>query len=121
MKYKKNDIVEGKVTGIEDYGIFVSLDDNITGLIHISQISSSFVRNVSDYVEIGELIQARVIDVDESNNKLKLSLKDYSFHEDTKKLHPIVETKSGFTKLQNSLPEWILLKESEIEKNQKKP
>ena len=120
MKYKKDDIVRGKVTGIESYGIFILMDDDVTGLIHISQISDSFVRNVSDYVEIGEYIQAKVIEVDEANNKLKLSLKDFDFHGDTKKLHPIVETKSGFSKLRNSLEGWILSKENEIDKNQKK-
>ena len=39
MKYKKEDIVTCTVTGIEEYGIFVKLDDNCTGLIHISEIS----------------------------------------------------------------------------------
>lgn len=120
MKYKVNDIVRGKVTGIESYGIFISLDDNVTGLIHISQISDSFVKNVSDYVEIGEVIPAKIIEIDEKNNKLKLSLKDFHFSENTKKLHPIEETKSGFSELKNSLDKWISLKEEEIRKNQKK-
>ena len=120
MKYKKDDIVLGKVTGIEDYGIFVLVDDSITGLIHISEISSAFVRNVSDYVEMGEMIQAKVLEVNEDNHNLKLSLKNMNSSTNSKKLHPIVETKSGFTKLKNSLDKWIDSKKCEIEKNQKK-
>ena len=54
-KYKPGDIVTAKVTGISEYGIFVLLEDNTTGLIHISEISSSFVRNISDYVELNEV------------------------------------------------------------------
>ena len=42
-KYERDKTVIGCVTGIESYGIFVSLDDNYTGLIHISEISSDFV------------------------------------------------------------------------------
>ena len=50
--YKKGDMVKGKVTGIEKYGIFVSINDGVTGLIHISEISDAFVKNVFDYVEM---------------------------------------------------------------------
>lgn len=118
MKYKKNDIVKGKVTGIEDYGIFVLLDDNITGLIHISEISSAFVRNVSDYVEIGEIIYAKVLETDEENRKVKLSLKRFENQNDTKKLHPIKETESGFAELKKSLDKWIDKKEKELIKKE---
>ena len=44
-QYKKGEIVTGCVTGIEKYGIFVSLDDYYSGLIHISEISDFFVKN----------------------------------------------------------------------------
>ena len=44
--YKIGDIVKGKVTGIENYGIFLLMEDGYTGLIHISEISEKFVRNV---------------------------------------------------------------------------
>ena len=61
-QYKKGQIVKGCVTGIENYGIFVSLDDYYSGLIHISEISDFFVKNPADYVHIGETIRARVVD-----------------------------------------------------------
>ena len=74
-KIKIGDVVFGKVTGIEKYGIFLSLDDNINGLIHISEISNSFVKNVEDYASIGETIKAKVIAIDHNYEKLKLSIK----------------------------------------------
>ena len=50
------DIVTGVVTGIENYGIFVSLGEHGSGLIHISEVSDYFVRNINDYVELNETI-----------------------------------------------------------------
>ena len=114
--YKTGDIVEGIVTGIEDYGIFVLVDSNVTGLIHISEISNTFVRNVSDYAKINDSIKAKVIEYDEENNKLKLSIKDFVNEKNGKNRHDIVETKSGFTNLKNHLDKWIELKEKEITK-----
>ena len=118
MDYKINEIVCGKVTGIEDYGFFVILNDNITtGLVHISEISNSFVRNVSDYVKIGDMVYVKIIGIDTNNNtKLRLSIKDIDYKENCKNKHGIVETKSGFTKLKSSLSTWIEEKEQEINK-----
>ena len=55
-KYEKGEIVLGCVTGIEKYGIFVNLDEYYSGLIHISEVSSSFVRYIHDFVKLGETI-----------------------------------------------------------------
>lgn len=114
--YKIGDIVKGKVTGIEDYGIFLLVDDDVTGLIHISEISDGFVRNVSDYAEIGETISAEVIEYDEVNKKLKLSIKNDNFVKKSKKNLPIKETKIGFKSLSEKLDGWIENKEKEISK-----
>ena len=120
-KYKVGDIVVGKVTGICEYGIFVSLEDNVTGLIHISEISSSFVRNVADYVELNEQIECKVLeDSEEENAKLKLSIKDLNYHKNSDRRQNIKETKSGFSTLKSSLNQWISDKEEEMNKNQKK-
>ena len=51
-KYEKGKIITGCVTGVENYGIFVTLDEYYSGLIHISEISNNFVRNINDYVNI---------------------------------------------------------------------
>ena len=75
-KYQVGDIVTVSVTGVEKYGIFVGLDEYYSGLIHISEISSGFVRNVNDYVNLGEVIRAKVLEIDEDTLHVKLSIKD---------------------------------------------
>lgn len=106
-KIKIGDIVFGKVTGIEKYGIFLSLDDNINGLIHISEISNSFVKNVGDYASIRETIKAKVIAIDHNYEKLKLSIKDIDYRSQKKFSGKIKETGSGFGILKESLEQWI--------------
>ena len=112
--YKVGDIVKGKVTGIENYGIFLLVDENITGLIHISEISDSFVKNVEDYAKVGDIISAKVIEYDDVEKKLKLSIKSL-FNENSKKTG-IIETKSGFSNLHKELDKWIEKKEQELSK-----
>jgi len=114
--YKIGDIVKGKVTGIEDYGIFLLVDDDVTGLIHISEISDSFVRNVADYAEIGEIIKAKVIEYDADERKLKLSIKNDGCIKKSKRCVPIKETKNGFAGLSKQLDTWINDKEMEMAK-----
>ena len=101
---KKGDSVKGKVTGIENYGIFLSMDDGYTGLIHISEISEKFVRNVSDYVRLDDVIYARVIEVDKDNKRYKLTIKNYDYREGRN--NDIVDV-NGFTPLAEALPNWI--------------
>lgn len=105
-RYKRGEIITGYVTGIEKYGIFVNIDDNYSGLIHISEITSSYVRNINDYAKIGEIIRAKVIEVDE-NNQLKLSVKNIDYRITRKKSSKIEETESGFSTLIVMLNKWI--------------
>ena len=75
-KYKVGSVVEGTVTGIESYGVFISLDEFYNGLIHISEISNGFVKNINDFVTLGETIKVKVVEVDEDLGQVKLSIKD---------------------------------------------
>ncbi len=111
-KYANNKIVEGRVTGIERYGIFVSLDDYSSGLIHISEISDKYVSDIKNYAHIGEKIRVRIISQDDVNNQVKLSIKNIDYRINEKHSH-IKETGSGFGILKESLNEWI---EDKIEK-----
>ena len=116
-KYKKGKIIRGTVTGIESYGVFVSCDEYYSGLIHISEISHGFVKNVADYVNIGDVINVEILDVDESLGQLKLSIKniDYKKHKATRR-RKIVETSLGFSTLAYHLPIWV---EEGVKKNKK--
>ncbi len=112
--YNVGDIVKGRVTGVQDYGIFLLVNNKDTGLIHISEISDSYVRNILDYVSIDEVISAKVIDYDKENGKLKLSIKDFPYHGNSRKYRGIKETPSGFSNLGKKLDEWILDKEAKM-------
>lgn len=107
-KYKKGKIVCGTVTGVESYGVFVSFDEYYSGLIHISEMSHGFVRNVNDFVQIGDVIYVEILDIDEKSFHLKLSIKDIDykrkFYNRRKK---ILETSRGFKTLEYKLPFWI--------------
>ncbi len=111
--YQIGDIIEGTVTGISEYGTFISVDDTYSGLIHISEISKSFVKSIEDYVTIGENILCEVLDVDKESYHLKLSIKNINY-----KLIPkygkIKDTKTGFKALQMKLPIWMREKLKEI-------
>ena len=114
-QYKKGEIVTGCVTGIEKYGIFVSLDEYYSGLIHISEISDFFVKNPLDYVYVGETIKALVIDdSDLDSYHVKLSIKNIDYKFTKKKRKKIIETTSGFKTLQEALPGLIETKKEEI-------
>lgn len=111
-KIEKDKIVTGYVTGIEPYGIFVNLDEYYDGLIHISEVSSDFVRNIFDYATIGETLKMKVIDVNEKSHQVKLSIKDLDYRiENNKK---IIETTHGFKTLESNLPLWINDKIAEL-------
>ena len=112
--FKQNDVIQAKVTGIQEYGAFVNINDEYDGLIHISEISYGFVRNINDYVRIGDKIYAEVLDVDDNTNQLKLSIKDIDYKNDGSKLKRIAETKSGFEPLKDNLDSWINGKIKEI-------
>lgn len=117
-KIEKGRIIRGTVTGIESYGVFVSCDDYYSGLIHISEISHGFVKNISDYVRVGDVIYVEVLDIDEELGHLKLSIKNIDYK---KKMFvrrkKIKETPLGFKTLEYKLPIWI---EESVKKAKKK-
>ncbi|MBQ2695272.1 S1 RNA-binding domain-containing protein [Candidatus Saccharibacteria bacterium] len=71
-KLNVGDIIKGVVTGVVDFGVFVNVD-GIEGLVHISEISWERVNNPSDYVKIGDVIEAKIIAIDKE--RLSLSMK----------------------------------------------
>lgn len=75
-QYKIGDEIEGEVTGIVDFGIFIKLDGNIEGLVHISEISWSLVEDPRELYKIGEKIKVKVIEIDKG--KISLSIKALS-------------------------------------------
>lgn len=72
-------ILKVEVTGLQKYGAFVKFGKQ-RGLIHISEIKSGYVSDIHDVIEVGETYQAQVIDLDEFNGKISLSLRTLEKH-----------------------------------------
>ena len=119
-KYKVGSIVKGSVTGIEDYGVFVNLDEYYSGLIHISELSHKFVRDVNDYVKLGQVIKAEVVEVNEELGQVKLSIKNINQKRVRLKKMEIEEVGSGFGILHDNLDKWMEEKKDEILKKSDK-
>lgn len=112
-KVKKSDVIKATVTGVQKYGAFVNTED-YEGLIHISEISYGYVKNVNDYLKVGDNIFVEVVDIDDEDNHLKLSIKDIDYKKDGTRLKRMAETKSGFKPLKDNLETWINEKIKEI-------
>ncbi|WP_255170229.1 translation initiation factor IF-2 subunit alpha [Natrononativus amylolyticus] len=92
MKYSgwpnTGELVVGKIDEIEDFGVFVDLEEyqDKRGLIHISEVASGWIKNVRDHVREGQIVVCKVLDVDESHEQIDLSLKDVNDHQRSDKI-----------------------------------
>ncbi|MDI9441849.1 MAG: S1 RNA-binding domain-containing protein [Firmicutes bacterium] len=73
MSIDVGSIVEGKVTGITNFGAFVELSNGQTGLVHISEVADAYVKDIKDYVNENDTVKVKVINV--SDGKIGLSIK----------------------------------------------
>jgi len=110
MKYNVGQIVEGVVTGIQAYGAFVQLDAETTGLIHISELSDAYVKDISLFVKVKDVVKVKVLDIDEHTHQVRLSYK--AIHDTPRKSRPKPSREKqndslGFSTLAEILPQWI--------------
>ncbi len=77
MQIEVGSILEGRVTGITKFGAFVDLGEGKSGMVHISEISNTYVENVSDFLSEGDQVKVKVIGINE-NGKISLSIKKLS-------------------------------------------
>jgi small subunit ribosomal protein S1 len=74
-RYRKGDVVTGKVTNVTDFGAFVELEEGIEGLVHVSEISREKVEKPSDVLKVGDTVSAMVLHVDPHERRIGLSMK----------------------------------------------
>ena len=74
-KYAVGNVVEGKVARLADFGAFVNLEQGIDALLHVSQISTDRIEKPSDVLKVGDVVKAKVTDLDAENKKISLSIK----------------------------------------------
>ena len=74
-KYKLNDVVEAPISRISQFGAFMDLDGGIQGLIHLSEISHGVVKDIKEFVKVGEIVKAKIINFEPKKKRIGLSLK----------------------------------------------
>ena len=66
--------LQGKVTGITNFGAFVELTDGSTGLVHISEVADNYVKDINEHLKVGDEVEVKVLNV-EKDGKIGLSIK----------------------------------------------
>jgi S1 RNA binding domain protein len=74
MPVEVGQILDGRITGITKFGAFVELPDGVTGLVHISEVADSFVKDVNDYLKRNDMVKVKVIGVSQ-DGKISLSIR----------------------------------------------
>jgi general stress protein 13 len=116
-------VLTGKVTGIQAYGAFVALDENNQGLVHISEITHGYVKDINEYLKVGDEVKVKVLSVDKEAGKIGLSIRateEAPAQAVTENKAPKApkarkrqaealqaETEPGFNTLKDKLQEWI--------------
>ncbi|GGG24746.1 general stress protein 13 [Lysinibacillus alkalisoli] len=115
-KYEVGDIVVGTVTGVQPYGAFIALDDVTQGLVHISEITYGFVKNVADFLTVGDTVTVKILEVDAREAKISLSIR--ALQERPQQRRKETPRKSlqakvdemdanGFNSLRDKMQDWI--------------
>ena len=74
MQFEEGVIVSGKITGLTDFGAFVELEGGKTGMIHISEVASNYVKDIREHVSVGQEVKAKIISVS-PEGKISLSIR----------------------------------------------
>jgi len=122
--HEVGELIVGKVTGVKPYALFLTFEDGSQGLLHISEISDGFIRDIEKYGTFGDEIRVKILSIDKNNGFLRLSYKQvdeadrYNTHDNTKRNTPLSVDEADFTPLKEKLPEWIAntLKKAKEEK-----
>ncbi|MCP4133939.1 MAG: S1 RNA-binding domain-containing protein [bacterium] len=96
-KYPPRKVVSGFISGITKFGVFVKLEDEVEGLIHISELSKARIEDLEDHFKVGEKIDAVVLSVDIEKKRLSLSKKSYDIISEKEELEKILKDTSSST------------------------
>ena len=125
MKYEIGQVVLGTVTNVKPYALFMEFEDGVTGLLHISEISDSFIRDIEKFGTKGDQMKVVIVNIDENNGFLRVSYKrvpkEEAFSSHSNNLRKAPETSSeDFKPLAEKLPEWIATTLKEAKENEDK-
>ncbi len=75
-KYEIGQVIEGKVVQIKEYGAFVELEPGLDGLVHISEVAHKRVGNINDELEVGQAVNAKILEIDKDRKRISLSIRE---------------------------------------------
>jgi general stress protein 13 len=103
------DIVEGKITGIKPFGAFVAIDDDNQGLVHISEVSHGYVKDINEYLSVGQEVKVKILTIDEDAGKISLSIRktEPEPKRPAKKPAKPKAQEQGFNTLEDKLKGWL--------------
>lgn len=87
MSLQVGSIVEGKITGLTKFGAFVDLSDGKVGMVHISEVADTYVKEITDFLKEGQEVKVKILNIDDSG-KISLSIKKAVDKADQKEFHP---------------------------------
>jgi general stress protein 13 len=116
-------ITTGKVTGIQPYGAFIALNENTQGLVHISEITHGYVKDINEHLKVGDEVSVKVLSIDEQAGKIGLSIRateeapapvETAAKKKAPRKRPVnnpiqseADEMQGFNTLKEKLQEWI--------------
>ncbi|MFG6148184.1 S1 domain-containing post-transcriptional regulator GSP13 [Halobacillus sp. B23F22_1] len=115
-KFQEGQVLEGKVTGIQPYGAFVALDEQVQGLVHISEVTHGYVKDINEHLTEGDEVQVKILNIDEEKNKYSLSIRatqEAPKQEQRRPRKPVAakqqqeDSSAGFNTLKDKLEDWI--------------
>jgi small subunit ribosomal protein S1 len=96
-RYRKGEVVAGKVTNVTDFGAFVELEEGIEGLVHVSEISREKVEKPSDVLKVGDTISAVVLHIDPHDRRIGLSIKGLKEKTEKAEIEKYISTQGSAT------------------------
>ena len=104
MQLEVGKIVEGKVTGITNFGAFVQMEGGKTGLVHISEVALTFVKDIKDHLKENDVVKVKILSIDD-NGKVSLSIKKALEDEKKQKARVPAQVSFGSSKTDMSFEE----------------
>lgn len=124
MHFEIGQLIIGKVTKVKPFALFMEFEGGVEGLLHISEISDSYIRDIEKYGSRGDEIKVKVVAIDETNGFLRVSLKKvptdeaYSTHNNNIRKLPDCD-KNDFQPLADHLEKWINITLEKAKKEEK--
>lgn len=112
-KYEAGTVVQGKVTGIKPFGAFVALDEKTQGLVHISEVAHSYVKDINDHLSVGDEVNVKILKVEDGKISLSIRATEPAPERTERRQRPPRQSKpsnqgqQGFNTLEDKLKEWL--------------